>query len=301
MVPGTEELRDGTEHLRSPSLTLLAKVLNDSHHLLSTAVAINHLAAHVHRDLFVGLDAQEPLDQEMSHEKADKNATIATVLLLGSVLEVDKLERTAQDVAELVGGLAGDPRVRGAERIIVKGSAVGKRHDQQGPMATALCDTDIACVVDGQENVRNAIKLGQGAEDLCRVGLLHEEEGHAGTQENDSGAGVTGEGLALQVFLPKGDVVVGQPVVLESLHVFNGEANIVVAEVRLFRGERVAEMAGHALSKRHLVSRLWRAFRVYAIVFVAVLGANGQGRGRRFGFTRAGAVESRASSSMNKW
>jgi hypothetical protein len=41
----------------------------------------------------------------------------------------------------------------------------------------------------------------------------------------------------LQVFLPEGDVVVGQPVIFESLDVLIGEEDIVVAEVRLIGGK----------------------------------------------------------------
>jgi hypothetical protein len=57
----------------------------------------------------------------------------------------------------------------------------------------------------------------------------------------------------LQVFLPEGDVVVGEPVILESLDVLVGEEDIVVAKVRLIGGKLMRRTSASAREyKMHL-------------------------------------------------
>lgn len=76
-------------------------------------------------------------------------------------------------------------------------------------MATTFGETDVAIVVDRQEDVRDLGEAGQRRADLAHVGLSHEEEGHTGAEEDDSGLGIPGESLAFEIFLPECDVVVG--------------------------------------------------------------------------------------------
>jgi hypothetical protein len=57
--------------------------------------------------------------------------------------------------------------------------------------------------------VRDLGEAGQRRADLAHVGLSHEEEGHTGAEEDDSGLGIPGESLAFEIFLPECDVVVG--------------------------------------------------------------------------------------------
>ena len=97
-------------------------------------------------------------------------------------------------------------------------------------MATALCNANVAVVVDRKEDVGDLCEVGEGGEDLAHVGLLHEEEGHAGTEEDDAGLGILGESLALEILFPKGDVVVGEPVMAQGLNIFVCKADIVVAK-----------------------------------------------------------------------
>lgn len=76
-------------------------------------------------------------------------------------------------------------------------------------------------------------EVGEGAVDGAQVGGPHEQKGHAGSEEADASLGVSGEGLALEVFLPKGNDIVTEPIVFERLDVADGQAGIVVAEVGL--------------------------------------------------------------------
>lgn len=76
-------------------------------------------------------------------------------------------------------------------------------------MAAAFCDADIAVVIDGEENVCYFGEVGEGGADGAHIRVFHEEERHARSQQDDAGLGVSGEGLALEVFLPESDVVVG--------------------------------------------------------------------------------------------
>jgi hypothetical protein len=65
---------------------------------------------------------------------------------------------------------------------------------------------------------------------LAHVGLLHEQEGHARSEKDDARLGILGQCLALKVFLPKGNIVVGEPIVPQGLEVLVGKTNIVIAE-----------------------------------------------------------------------
>lgn len=101
-------------------------------------------------------------------------------------------------------------------------------------MATTLSDTHITVVVDGQENVRDLGKIGESGSNRAQVRLLHEEERHTRAEEDNAGLGIPRKCFALEVFLPEGDIVVGQPVVLQRLDIFGREENIVVTQIWLF-------------------------------------------------------------------
>ena len=77
-------------------------------------------------------------------------------------------------------------------------------------------------------------EVGECGSDLSHVGFLHEQESHAGAEEDDAGLGVARKRFALKIFFPKCDIVVGEPVVLQGFDIFNSQKHIVVAEVRLF-------------------------------------------------------------------
>lgn len=98
-------------------------------------------------------------------------------------------------------------------------------------MAAALGHADVAIIVNGEEDVCDLVEIGQSAADVSHIGLLHEEESHAWPQQNDARLGVSRQGLALEVFFPKGDVVVGQPIVLEGFDIFDSEKYIVIRQV----------------------------------------------------------------------
>lgn len=173
----------------------------------------------------------------MSHQETDKDAAVTAVFLLRRVLQVDKANGPLDNLAELARGQVRLGIVGSAERVVVKGDAVENGHEQQRPVAAALGHGHIAVVVDGQENVCDLVEVGQRRSHMAHVGLLHEQKRHARAQQDDAGLGKSRERLVLKVLLPKGDVVVGQPVVLERLHVFDGEQHIVVAEEGLFGRE----------------------------------------------------------------
>lgn len=217
----------------------------------------------------------------MTHQQADKDATVAAVFLLGAILKVDESQRALENLNELLGRIVGLLVVCATERIVVEGNSVEGRDQEQRPMASAFSDAHITVVVDWEEDVGDPRKIGQSGADLSHVGLLHEEKGHARSKENDASLGVFRERLSLQVLLPEGDVVVRQPVVLKGLDVFDGQEHIVVAQVRFLGGQlesmksvpchwnfrgarrdreremytyRVTKMAGHSLAQRHFRS-----------------------------------------------
>lgn len=78
------------EDSRATPFSFLAQILNNTEHLFAASVTIDHFARHAHRDLFSSIGTQKAFNQEMSHEKTDKDAAVATVFLLRAVLEVDE-------------------------------------------------------------------------------------------------------------------------------------------------------------------------------------------------------------------
>ena len=72
---------------------------------------------------------------------------------------------------------------------------------------------------------------------MAHIGFLHKQKRHAGSEQDDAGLGEARKRLVLKILFPKGNVVVGQPIILQRFDVFDGEEDIVVAEVGLFGGE----------------------------------------------------------------
>lgn len=62
---------------------------------------------------------------------------------------------------------------------------------------------------------------------------------------------VSRQSFSFEVFFPESNVVVRQPVILKGFDIFECEANIVIAEVGSVGVQRVAKVAGHALTERH--------------------------------------------------
>lgn len=116
------------KHSRSPSLALLAEVFDYSHHLFATAVAVNHLSTHTHRHLLAGVSAKKALDKEMAHQQADKDTTITAVLLLGTILKVDKSQRFLENVRKLACGHIGFGVVGTTKGVVVKGHTIKSRN-----------------------------------------------------------------------------------------------------------------------------------------------------------------------------
>lgn len=173
----------------------------------------------------------------MSHQETDKDAAVAAVFLLRRILQVDKAKGPLDNLAQLARGQVRLGIVGSAERVVVEGDAVEDRHEQQRPVAAAFGHGHIAVVVDGQEDVGDLVEVGQRRPHMAHVGLLHEQKRHARAQQDDAGLGESRQRLVLEILLPKGDVVVRQPVILERLHILDGEQHIVVAEEGLFGRE----------------------------------------------------------------
>lgn len=170
---------------------------------------VNILPAHAHADLILRMCAQQLIHQQMLHEQAHKDATIAPILLLRRVQQIDKLQRPAKQLLEL---MTRQPRlhlIAGTQRVVMERHAVQNTDEQQRPMRPALGDVDGAAVVDGQEDVGRAGEVWQCGFEGERVLGFHQQEGHAGAQEDDARFGVLGEFFSFQVFFPEGDGVVG--------------------------------------------------------------------------------------------
>lgn len=218
-------------HLRSPSFPLLPPRLNDSYHLFPPTRSIDLFPAHAHADLVLRMCSQKFRDEEVLHQKTDVYSTIHAVVLLRAVLQVDEAERFAQQLRHFVSDESGLVVVGAVKRIVVEGDAIDAGHEQERPMGSALGHGRVLAVVDGEEDVCGFLEIGQSTLERERIMGLLQHEAHGGAQEDDVGFGVMGQLLALEVLLPEGDGVVGEPVVLDGVNVFAREADVVVAEV----------------------------------------------------------------------
>ena len=116
---------------------------------------------------------QQPLQQQMLHLDTHENATIARIILLRRILQIDKADGTGEQLADFVGGELGFAAVGRVEGVVVEGDAVDDADEEEGPVRATLGDLDVAAVVDGEEDVRCAGEVGEGFFEGERVGGLH--------------------------------------------------------------------------------------------------------------------------------
>ena len=54
-------------------------------------------------------------------------------------------------------------------------------------MRAALGDFDVAAIIDGEEDVRRVLEIGESFTKGLGIGCLHKHEGHGRSQEDDIG------------------------------------------------------------------------------------------------------------------
>ena len=169
--------------------------------MLAHARGVDVAAAQAHADLLLLAGAQQAVLEQELDLLADEDAAVHAVALLGAVVEVEELERHAQQLAELARHGAGLALVGAHERVVVEGAPVADADEQQRPVRAALGHAHVAVVVDRQEDVADALEGRQRVAQRRRVRRLHQEEGHAGPEEHDVRAVelVLREEVALQV------------------------------------------------------------------------------------------------------
>ena len=158
---------------RSPPLPLFPKTLDNLQHLLSPPRSINVPPAHTHADLFLCIRRQQPLQQQMPHLHTHKNPAIAIVLLLRTVLEIDKLEASPQQLTYLLRRESGFLHVGRVQAVVMESDAVNDADEEERPVGAAFCDFDVAAVVDGEEDVRCLSEVWEGVFEGQGVGCLH--------------------------------------------------------------------------------------------------------------------------------
>jgi len=135
----------------------------------------------------------------MPHVQAHEHATVARVVLLRRVLQVDEAEGLVDQAAEFLGRVVCFGLVAGWEAVVVEGDAVDDADEEEGPVRAAFCGGDALVVVDGEEDVCDVCEVREGVFDCSRVGCLHEHEGHGWSEENDVAVFVVGEIFAFEV------------------------------------------------------------------------------------------------------
>ncbi|KAI6757819.1 hypothetical protein HG531_003644 [Fusarium graminearum] len=92
------------------------------------AIMMAHLLV---RHLLASISAEKALDKEMSHQEADKDTTVAAILLLRAVIKVDESQRSSENVGKLACSDIGFGVVGAAKRVIVKGHTIEGRDKKQ--------------------------------------------------------------------------------------------------------------------------------------------------------------------------
>ena len=108
----------------SSPLALFAPSLDDAQHLLSSVVRIDLFSTHAHADLILCVGLQQPRHEQVLHEQTHVDSAVGAVVLLRRVLEVDELERFAEQGADAVGDELCFLDVGGREGVVVEGYAV---------------------------------------------------------------------------------------------------------------------------------------------------------------------------------
>jgi hypothetical protein len=184
---------------RPSPLSLLLPRIDVAHHRLPAVCGIDVLVLHAHANFLRRVRPQQPLEQQMLHQHAHEDAAIAAVLLLWRVVHVDKPEPLLQQLFELGGGVAGLAIVAGGQRVVVEGDAVDDGDEEERPVRPAFGVRDVAAVVYGEEDVRCAGEVGEGALERARVLGVLEQEGHGGAEEDNLRFRVVFELFALEV------------------------------------------------------------------------------------------------------
>lgn len=167
----------------------------------------------------------------MSHIETNEYAAVAPILLDRGILQVDEADRSIEKRSELAGYRVCLPLVPRWERVVVESDPVDYGNEQKGPMCSALGFGDVSAVINREEDVSCAGEVGEGVAECTRIRGLEQQEGHAWTEEDDIGGFVSSEEFALKIFLPKGNYIICEPVVLERLHILSSQSNIVIAQV----------------------------------------------------------------------
>ncbi len=168
---------------------------------------------HRHGHLLVGVGVEQPLDEEVPHDDADKYAAVVHVLLLRAVVQLEEadvevqLQLVGEDLLKLPGAHLGFVPVRPVEAVVVEGDAVDHRDEEERPVRTALALRDVAVVVDRQEDVRHVLEVRERFDDRRQVLGAQQQERHARAEEADPRLRVLREDLSLKPFLPKRDVL----------------------------------------------------------------------------------------------
>lgn len=135
----------------------------------------------------------------MSHLYTNEHPTVAAVLLLRGIGQIDKLKLSSQKLTNLSRCQSSFISICGVEAVIVKCYAVENAHKKKGPVGAAFRYRGVAAVVDREEDVGCAGEVGKGFFKRERVGSLHEHEGHGWAEEDDVGRFVLDEVLVFEV------------------------------------------------------------------------------------------------------
>lgn len=130
--------------------------------------------------------------------------------------------------------LTGGPRfidVGGRHGVVVECHAVENANEEQRPMCATFGFGHAHAIVDGEEDVCSLIERGQGRLEFQRLIRSQQHEGHAGAQKHNVGLGILFQLFALEVFFPKCNSIVSEPVVTYAIHIQVGEADVVIGEV----------------------------------------------------------------------
>ena len=142
---------------------------------------------------------EQPFQQQVLHQYTYEHAAITAVLLLGSVIHVDELERPLQELLQLHARGVGFSVVTRRQRVVVERYAVDDADEQEGPVRAALGVRGVGAVVYGEEDVRGLAEVGESAAEGHGVRCVLEEVGHAGAEKDNLSFGEGAELFPLDV------------------------------------------------------------------------------------------------------
>ena len=112
----------------------------------------------------------------MPHQNTHKNAAVAAILLLWRIVYIPELQRSVQQLTDLICKKRGLVNIEWRPGIIVKSHVVNYGDKEKRPMEAAFKTEDVAWRLDWDEDVCCLSKIGKGLFDGQRVGDLHEHE-----------------------------------------------------------------------------------------------------------------------------